>query len=365
MRLLYFAPVPWDSYEQRPHYFARHFVDSGGAVIWVNPYPARLPRWSDVAQRLARRQTLTLPRPRDLTVIDPGGWPIDPLPGGTWLNTRAFWRPMLDRLSSHAGRDTVLGIGRPTALALSSLQRVSRAWSFYDAMDDFPEFYRGRSRRATAEVEREIARGVDRIFASSSHLMAKFGRLGRDVRIVANAYDMTLLPPLAAARASRPEIGFIGALGSWFDWKLLGHVAEAVRPVPVTLIGPRFTKPRAHLPVNVSYRPPCHQREAVEWLQSMSAGLIPFVRSPLTAGIDPIKYYQYRGAGLPVLTSTFGEMAQRSEHDATFALDGPRGLKAAVDAALAWRPDPAAIARFRADNTWTRRFETARIYEAP
>ena len=48
MRLLYFAPVPWDSYEQRPHYFARHWLDLGGAVLWIDPYPSRLPRWNDL-----------------------------------------------------------------------------------------------------------------------------------------------------------------------------------------------------------------------------------------------------------------------------------------------------------------------------
>jgi hypothetical protein len=135
--------------------------------------------------------------------------------------------------------------------------------------------------------------------------------------------------------------------------------------MPITLIGPRFSRLPRGLPPNVRHRPPCHQREGAEWLLTISAGLIPFVKTPLTAGIDPIKYYQYRGAGLPVLTSNFGEMAQRHESDATFHLDGPSGPRAAVDAALAWRADAAAVERFRIENTWTRRFEDARIYEAP
>jgi hypothetical protein len=66
-----------------------------------------------------------------------------------------------------------------------------------------------------------------------------------------------------------------------------------------------------------------------------------------------------------VLTSTFGEMAQRTARDATYAIDDPDGPKAAVAAALAWRPDADDVARFRDDHTWTRRFDTARIFEAP
>jgi hypothetical protein len=272
---------------------------------------------------------------------------------------------MRERLEPYAGRDTVLGVGRPTEMALAALLKVPHGWSFYDAMDDFPLFYRGMSQRATANVEAAIARRVSRIFASSSHLAAKFAARQRDVRLVPNAYDMALLPPVTSTRTTRRELGFIGAIASWFDWSLLRQVAEAVRPLPVTLVGPQFSPLPPRLPPNVKHRPPCHQREGVEWLTTISAGLIPFVKTPLTAGIDPIKYYQYRGAGLPVLTSTFGEMAQRTESDATFALDGPAGPRAAVEAALAWRPDPAIIERFRIENTWTRRFEDGRIYEAP
>jgi hypothetical protein len=365
MRLLYFAPVPWDSYEQRPHYFARHFTALGGAVLWIDPYPSRLPRWTDLNRLRRREAPLHLARPRDLTVMSPGGWPIDPLPAGARLNERLFWRRIFTDLAAYSRRETVLGIGRPMAMALAALRQVDHAWSFYDAMDDFPEFYRGRSKQATAAVEQEIARSVDRIFASSAHLHAKFAASDRDVRMVANAYDMALLPPFTGVRRHRHELGFIGAIAAWFDWKMLRRLAESVEPMPITLLGPRFSRLPSGLPSNVRHRPPCHQREGAEWLQTLSAGLIPFVKTPLTAGIDPIKYYQYRGAGLPVLTTSFGEMAQGHESDATFTLDGSAGPRSAVDAALAWRPDAAAIERFRDDNTWTRRFEDARIYEAP
>jgi hypothetical protein len=365
MRLVYFAPVPWDSYEQRPHYFARHFLALGGAVVWIDPYPARLPRWSDVTRMRRGEPALDLPRPRDLTVLPGRGWPIDPLPGGAQLNARLFWRGRLAQLAASTGRDTVLGIGRPTAMAHAALEQVPRAWSFYDAMDDFPEFYAGASRRATVRIESAIARAVDRLFASSQYLCDKFAPVARDLRLVRNAYDMDVLPPVTGERPARAELGYIGTVAQWFDWPLLARVADAIRPMPITLMGPQIVPPPAKMPANIHYRPPCHQREGAAWLQTISAGLIPFVRSPLTAGIDPVKYYQYRGAGLPVLTTTFGEMATRGREDATFALDGPDGPRAAIDDALAWRPSVGEVARFRAEHTWTRRFESARLYEAP
>src|SRR5690606_32253371 len=188
-----------------------------------------------------------------------------------------------------------LGIGRPTTLALSALQSCPRAWSFYDAMDMFPEFYRGLSRQHTRTVESAIARRVDRVFASSHPLAGKFRTGGRDVTLLNNAFDMALLPPPDDGQGRR-GLGFLGCMGRWFDWPLAIRVAEAIDPLPVTLVGPRPVPGPSRLPANMHWEPPCLQAGSVTHLSSIAAGLIPFTRDPLTAGVDPIKYYQYRGA---------------------------------------------------------------------
>jgi hypothetical protein len=150
--LFYFSPVPWDSYEQRPHYMVRDYLAHGGtAVVWINPYVARLPSWRDATRADLRDAPIALARPDGLTVVDVGGLPIDPLPGGAAINRRLFWNRVLEQLRADgSGSSTVIGIGRPTALAAAALRSVKAAHRFYDAMDDFPEFYRGRSREATA-----------------------------------------------------------------------------------------------------------------------------------------------------------------------------------------------------------------------
>ena len=101
--------------------------------------------------------------------------------------------------------------------------------------------------------------------------------------------------------------------------------------------------------------------DTVSFLSSFSVGLIPFTRDALTLGVDPIKYYQYRGAGLPVLSTSFGDMVERTEADDTFFLDPDGDLAAPIQAALSRRPDAAAVAAFRVGNTWAARFTDARI----
>jgi hypothetical protein len=366
MRLIYFSPVPWDSYEQRPHYFAYDFLASGGtAVDWIDPYPARLPAWRDLARLDSRARRLTLPRPSGLEVHRASGLPIDPLPGGPRVNRRLFWQSLLRQLSHTTDSATVVGVGRPTELAMAACERLPAAWRFYDAMDDFPEFYRGRSRAATAKVESELAVRVEHVIVSSTHLERKFASTGRPLTRIANGYDMALLPPFDPLAVQSAHIGFIGCLGSWLDWEVVVAVAEAVAPAPVTLAGPVAVQPSRTLPVNVRLLPPCSQSEGIALLRTFSAGLIPFKRNALTAGVDPIKYYQYRGMGLPVLTTRFGEMAERTGVDGVFFLEAGDAVKTSIAKAADYHPTAEAVGRARRDDDWRARFRAADVWKRP
>jgi hypothetical protein len=350
--LLYFSPVPWNSYAQRPHYFARHFLERGGAsVAWVNPYPTRLPGLSDLRGRPSHPVAAEAD-PR-VTVIDAGAWPIEPLPGGSFVNRTLRWRGLVARLAGRmSGGDGIIGVGRPSALAALALRTVPARRRFYDAMDDFPEFYRGLSRRSMRRRENEVVAGVDRVYAASDALAAKFARRGVEAVLVRNAYAMRTLPAWEPPRGAGPVVfGYVGTVGHWFDWDVV-----------VRIVGPVYARPPRSLPGNVRLLGACPQSAAVEHLRTFSCGLIPFRKTPLTGAVDPIKYYEYRGMGLPVLSTRFGQMALRSEADGVHALEGPGGIEAVARAALAHRADAATVARFRAENDWETRLGRAGLF---
>ncbi len=125
---------------------------------------------------------------------------------------------------------------------------------------------------------------------------------------------------------SPPVLGYLGCIGHWFDWPLVVRLAEALPQARIELVGPCAVGPPRRLPANVRLLPACKQAEAAEHLARFSAGLIPFRSNALTAGVDPIKYYEYRAAGLPVLSTRFGEMALRGGSDGVYFLDGPGGF---------------------------------------
>ncbi len=361
--LLYFAPVAWDSYPQRPHYFAEHFLNqTHGRVVWVDPYPTRWPALRDV-RRLVDRTGLRRERPPGLSVLTLRALPLEPLAAGRWLNHRLLWRTLVGCVSSCPPNALVIGIGRPSSLALAALHRLRPARSFFDAMDNFPEFYRGSSRRTVAAHEREIAAHVDVVVTSSTALWEKFLAVRACRLLVRNAFDMAALPPLPIARDGRPVLGFVGCVSEWFDWRITVNLARAVPDAEVRIVGPVVAPPPRMRPSNITLFPACLLPEAIEQFRQFSVGIIPFRRTPLTEAVDPVKYYGARGMGLPVLTTRFGEMTRRGIDDGAFFMDRGGDFEEARTALRA-RFDDGAIERFRRDHSWERRFEESGLWQS-
>ncbi len=324
---------------------------------------------------LSNQASLRDPRIR---VMNVPALPIEPLPLGPWLNRRLLGGKAWRKIERYAADgQTIVGVGRPCALALAALNELQQSGSFYDAMDNFPEFYGGLSRRAMLRTEQAVAERVDLIVASSTFLADKFVRRGLRVEKVLNASEndeCRMMNDECNTRQSGINddsfihhssfyihhslvLGYVGCIGHWFDWPLVIRLARAMPDARLELVGPCVVKPPEKLPGNVRLLPACKHSAAVGHLGRFSAGLIPFVNDALTAGVDPIKYYEYRAAGLPVLSTSFGEMAMRGREEGVFFLDQNEDLAEVVRAAIGRRVDPAETGRFRRENDWRCRFQ--------
>ena len=202
-----------------------------------------------------------------------------------------------------------MGIGRPCALALAALGRLQLAATFYDAMDNFPEFHRGLSRWAVRRHEDAVAAKVNLIVASSTFLAEKFARRGLRVEKVSNACEYTrpeggrageeggrrkaeggsgpsarngrsdivnhsspipnsqspiaCCPPSALCPpSSSPVLGYLGCIAHWFDWPLVIRLAETFPQMRIELVGPCTAAPPERLPANVRLLPACQQSHA-------------------------------------------------------------------------------------------------------
>lgn len=367
MNLVYLSPVPWDSFSQRPHELVSYFhAHTGGRVVWVDPYPTRLPSLNDLFPSGKYQYNKDVPTPDWIEIVKPRAIPIEPLPFSSRINGM-FWTELLTRIHELCDKNTILGIGKPSELALNLLSTGTYSWTFYDAMDDFPAFYRGLSRISMSRKSKMTSSRVSTILTSSSNLKNRFSQISQDVRLVLNACATQRLPPVSdkqcAHKSSKPVVGYVGTIGHWFDWDLVIKIARANPAAQFRLIGPVHVRIPASIPSNISVEPVLPHAEALKTMLEFDIGFIPFKLTQLTSSVDPIKYYEYKALGLPIISSAFGEMALRGEERGVWLVASDTDMTGIVDDALSYSMTSELVGRFRQDNSWEARFGQSHIFD--
>jgi hypothetical protein len=290
--------------------------------------------------------------------------PIEPIPGSRLLN-RFFWRNLLREVNDFSkSGETILVVGKPSELAITLLTHGVFSRTAYDAMDDFPAFYSGISKWAMQHRESIVANKAQRLLASSTALVERFSTT-RSATLCMNACAIETLPAVDHLR-NRPRqriLGYVGTIGPWFDWAMIHRLANCSQ-VKIRLIGPMFSPPQGTLPSNVEIHPQCTHAEAISAMQDFDVGLIPFKQTELTDSVDPIKYYEYRALGIPVLSSHFGEMRNHALQPGVFILnddDNARAVSSKVDAALNHVSSIEETQSFRKENSWSSRFSSTQL----
>ncbi|WP_338473745.1 glycosyl transferase [Pseudomonas sp. MS646] len=364
MRLIYLSPVPWASFSQRPHHFVHWYHEqTGEPVLWIDPYPTRLPSLNDFRRKPPSAGPQHIAVPPWLRLCQPPALPIEPIPGAA-LVLKPLWRKTFRRVAQFCAEGpSMICVAKPSELALQLLARLPDSPAVYDAMDDFPAFYQGLSRRSMARRQAQLIRRVPHLLVSSTALRDRHQAVAKRVELALNACDLQHLAPVEQLDLGPKQqvLGYVGTMGHWFDWDLVIALARANPANPVRLIGPVFTPPPGALPANIELIPERAHAEAIAAMATFSVGLIPFKLNQLTASVDPIKYYEYRALGLPVISTRFGEMALRGEAPGVWLVDEGTDLRQAALQALACPSDRTAIGQFRQDNRWADRFAATQV----
>lgn len=362
MNLVYFSPVPWNSYTQRPHEFVKFLSNQSifSQILWINPFPTRLPKLSDLFRRpdlVETKSSLDLP---GLRVIDVPCLPVEPVPVVQLAND-VIWKNIKQQILQFCDESSdrpVLAMGKPSRLSLWALENIDSSTSLYDRMDDFSQFYTGLSRSAMESWEKEILQRVDHVSVSAKTLAEAITPASSAVTLIENGYDMFSLPMPAENQSDTPPpyiFGYVGSIAKWFDWDLTIALARENPESIIRLIGPCFVTPPP-LPDNVEMKKACPREELVEEIQQFTVGIIPFKKNRLSEGVDPIKFYEYRGLGKPVLSTQFGTMPKHAQGGGVvFFEETPLGT--CLEQCLAAAPTRADIETFRINSDWSTRFQ--------
>ncbi|QNP48707.1 glycosyltransferase family protein [Diaphorobacter aerolatus] len=359
--LIYFSSVPYDSYAQRPHFMVEAFTLNGfTSILWVDPYPTRFPEIADFRRLFQKKKKPSTKRPlKNVEVLQPMAFPIEPLPMSAAINHALVWRPIREKIQDFADHSEhcVIGVGRPSKLAEWALENVPHARSFIDVLDNFPAFYTGVSRISMRERLQSLSKKADDVYCSSSALSAEMKKLRGDAVTVLNGYLSSALPAAQGAQAKPRCIGYVGSIAKWFDWPLVISLANALPDTIIRLIGPEFVPRPSDLPPNIELIGKISQSEVTHYIQDFAVGLIPFLIDDLTAAVDPIKYYEYRCFGIPVWSTNFGEMEYRDIDDGVIHISMDSDWKTLWDQNIVRQLSNDELASFRKEISWSRRFE--------
>lgn len=317
MKLVYLSPVPWSSVAQRSHFFVKAALRCGfNSILWVEPTPSRFPKIRDLRTKFFSVEADSFDKPRAIEIIRLKCIPIEPLGYPFDFVNFSSIKKTLDLIANFSDKnETILVIGKPSRLALAVLEKISFHRTIFDVMDDFPHFFKGKSKSSMVKNNYAVIKRVDICIFSSHNLMNKYKNIALQSELIMNACDKEFKTACDITKNIKTReakvFGYVGSIAEWFDWDMVIGLASNNPEHQIVLVGPNYSNNIPKLPGNIEIRMAIQHSEVPRLLSSFDFGLIPFKKNELTDSVDPIKYYEYIAAGLPVISTYFGEMAHR------------------------------------------------------
>ena len=232
----------------------------------------------------------------------------------------------------------------------------------YDCMDYHEGF--GNNAESLMQLEKQLLSEAELTITTSTWLDDAITPHAKHRALIRNAgeYEHFAKVPNSIYRDSqgRRVIGYYGAIAEWFDLDLVESVARQHPDCSVLLIGADTANAKSRLAKlpNVTFTGELPYSELPHYLHGFDVCLLPFKVVPLTLATNPVKAYEYLGAGKPIVTVDLPEMAQFG--GLVYAAAGKAAFLAAVSRVLS-QPEPESLIQqrksFAEGQTWQHRAE--------
>jgi len=236
----------------------------------------------------------------------------------------------------------------------------------YDAMDDWAAFD-GAATDEITENERRVAGRADIVLAVSDKIYDRLVRVNPNTHLLRNGVDAEYFGSAQDYKKSEADIlykhrdkklvGYVGHISTWVDIDLIIETAKILDPCVFVVIGP-IKKSLANKfdgIKNILYLGPKPYSELVSYISYFDAGIIPFKMNLLNESTNPIKMYEYLGAGLPVVSTGMQEVAKYEKEGVVYIGNTPEEFSAKILEALKTSSDEELAAermRIARDNSW-------------
>lgn len=163
-------------------------------------------------------------------------------------------------------------------------------------------------------LEAGFMKMVDAVIVTSKGLYDSKKDLCKQCFIVKNAVKVDLFKKgfNQLPNPGKKVVGYVGTVDDRSDYDLLHHLFTSMPDAEFVFVG-RILSERGKAILskypNVKIEGPKMPEQLPPYLQTFSVGIIPFVKDDFTKGIYPMKINEYLAAGLPVVSTNFGDIA--------------------------------------------------------
>lgn len=189
------------------------------------------------------------------------------------------------------------------------------AKTVYDCADDYASLPGLINPNYVLELERRTVNTVDKVIVTDNpYLEERLRNFGKEPLIIPNGVDYKLFSSWLEKKDNvehKKRIIYVGNVSFWFDFELVHRIASAFKDFEIMIVGfasvdiSSFKKDP-----NINFVGKLKQEEFVGLLSESSVAIIPFKVNELTRKVDPLKVYEYLAAGVPVVSTSVGNVSK-------------------------------------------------------
>jgi glycosyltransferase involved in cell wall biosynthesis len=251
------------------------------------------------------------------------------------------------------------------------LKQCRDKFLIYDAMDDWAAFSGTREQRLI-DNENALVERADLVLAVSRKLYDKHRALNKNTWLVPNGVDTDFFGAAQSYRKNesdvlygyreRTVVGYVGGIHDWVDVDLIVETAKLLPQMVFVLIGPaqKSLQLKFRGIDNIVYLGPRPYSELIRHVSYFGVGIIPFKLNLLNESTNPIKLYEYLGAGMPVVSTGIPEVVPHAAEGIVSIADEPRFFAGKIVEAVATTDNQTYKAerlRIAGQNSWASRAE--------
>jgi teichuronic acid biosynthesis glycosyltransferase TuaH len=343
-RILYLMHVDWRWIKQRPHILAEGLQQSFEVLVAHRAY---LDSFRYPQNKSAIRRAKLIPW------LDRGG--------AFWHHSDAFLNRARVGLLIQQFQPDLIWVCFPSLLAYIPPQ-AKHIPVVYDCMDLDIGFYDNPNDQTYIQkIGDETLNRAALVVCSSMYLeqnVQQRYRLAKTLLVRNGIQQAWLKNQQNFTPAKKPfRLGYFGTIAPWFDWEMMLRVLEQLPELHLEMIGPNHTRTITH--PRVKYTGVIAHAELPHTIQNMDGFVMPFVKSDLIQGVDPVKLYEYLSTGKEVFAVSYPEIDRFDSfvHLYTSEQHLITLLRQWQSGTLEVKNDPTRTTLFLEDNTWEQRIQ--------